>query len=224
MTLRRKMLQVTVAGVATLIPRFAWADFTPGGTLVEREVGVTVGNPEASSSRKADNSNVIFTQDNYFKFGQAAPWITPGSMEFPKTMPFTTSQQRYDALKKYGERVKRGLQVIDSLGAIIETGDDYANSITDPSVLTDVYALRPMGLLANGFMASENTGTTNELLLARWYINEIYLDLGDMRTARSKTEAMSSHKAAKKAVNSYLTMLNRVITSKVGDKFDYLST
>ncbi len=48
--------------------------FTPGGTLVDREVGVTVGNDEASPSRKVNNENVLFSQDNYFKFGVAAPW------------------------------------------------------------------------------------------------------------------------------------------------------
>ena len=55
------------------------------------------------------------------------------------------------------------------------------------------YALRPLGLMANGFMASENTGTTNELLLARWYINEIYLRISDMKNATSKDSlSMSS--------------------------------
>jgi hypothetical protein len=212
---------VTAAGLATLIPGSAWADFTPGGTLVAREVGVVVGNPEASSSRKPDNSNVLFSQDNYFKFGQAAPWIEAGSTEFPVKMPFTFSQQRYDTLKKYGERVKKGLHEINSLDEIIKSGD--FSKVTDPAV-TDVYALRPMGLLANGFMASENTGTTNELLLARWYINEIYLDVSDICTAKTEQEAMKSYTAVRKAVNSYLTMVNRVITPKVGDQFDFLST
>jgi hypothetical protein len=220
---RRNVLQVTTAaGLSILIPGSAWADFTPGGSLVERQVGVTVGNAEASSSRKPDNSNVLFSQDNYFKFGQAAPWIEPGSTEFPAKMPFTVSQQRYDALKKYGERVKKGLQEIQSLGQLVQSGD-FAN-VTDPAVDTDLYALRPMGLLANGFMASENTGTTNELLLARWYINEIYLHIGDICTAKTEQDAMKSYTAARKAVNSYLTMVNRVITPKVGDQFDLLST
>ena len=71
-------------------------------------------------------------------------------------------------------------------------------------------------------MGSENTGTTNELLLARWYINEIYLRLGDIKTASGQKEAEIALDAAKKAVNSYLAMLNRVITNKVGSKFDYV--
>jgi len=193
--------------------------FTPGGTLVDREVGVTVGNAEASKSRKVDNSNVLFNQDNYFKFGAAAPWIEPDSTEFPKTMTFVLSQQRYDALKKYGDRVKAGVQAVVSLEDDIKAGN-YASvpNSDDPK-----YALRPLGLLANGFLGSENTGTTNELLLARWYINEIYLRIGDIRNSSNEKDSMAALEAAKKSINSYYAMLNRVITNKVGNKFEYIT-
>lgn len=189
------------------------ASFTAGGTLVDREVGVQVGNPEASASRKPDNSNVIFDKDHYFKFGAAAPWIEPGSTDFPKSMPFTPSQQRYDALNKYGPRVRSAVQFLASRDAA---------SIPDPDTAPE-YGFRPMGLLANSFLASENTGTTNELFLARWYINEIYLLLTDARAASSPTEAAKFYRAAKKATNSYLGLMNRVINSKVGDPFELLS-
>ena len=189
------------------------ASFTAGGSLVDREVGIQVGNPEASASRKPDNSNVIFDKDHYFKFGAAAPWIAPGSTEFPKSMPFTPSQQRYDALKKYGTRVRSAVQFIGGLDAA---------SIPDPASAPE-YGFRPMGLLANSFLASENTGATNELFLARWYINEIYLQLNDARAASSPKEAAKFYGAAKKATNSYLGLLNRVINEKVGDPFELLS-
>jgi hypothetical protein len=218
---RRRVVQQGLVALPALIfsPRSSLAGtFTPGGTLVDRDVGVTVGNGEASTSRKVDNSNVLFSQDNYFKFGVAAPWIEADSTEFPKTMPFVLSQQRYDSLKKYGSRVKAGAQAVNSLEADIKAGN-FA-SITngdDPK-----YALRPLGLMANGFLASENTGTTNELLLARWYINEVYLRLSDMSKAASENDALVAYSAAKKSLNSYFAMLNRVVTSKVGDKFEYL--
>ena len=133
-------------------------------------------------------------------------------------MPFTPSQQRYDTMKKYRERVQRGVDLIRDLGDTIAKGE-YA-SIPDGSA--PEYSIRPMGLMANGFLASENTGTTNELLLSRWYINEIALDIDDIKNAPSKEAAAKSHRAAVKAVNSYLGLLNRVITSKVGDKFDLI--
>lgn len=135
----------TGTSVTTLFPYNAWADFTPGGTLVDREVGVTVGNPQASASRKPDNTNVLFAQDYYFKFGTAAPWIEPDSTEFPKTMPFVRVQQRYDALKKYGPRIQGGLEKIASLSKMVPA------DIPDPAS-SDVYQLRPMGLLANNML------------------------------------------------------------------------
>eukprot|EP00565_Helicotheca_tamesis_P002159 CAMPEP_0185735940 /NCGR_PEP_ID=MMETSP1171-20130828/26510_1 /TAXON_ID=374046 /ORGANISM="Helicotheca tamensis, Strain CCMP826" /LENGTH=160 /DNA_ID=CAMNT_0028406395 /DNA_START=15 /DNA_END=494 /DNA_ORIENTATION=- len=94
-------------------PVSANAAFAPGGTLVtDRDIGIQVGNPEASPSRSQNNENVLFSQDHYFKFGAAAPWILDGNTEFPKTMPFTLSQQRYDTLKKYGNRVVDGAKTI----------------------------------------------------------------------------------------------------------------
>jgi len=199
-------------------PSQAAGTFTPGGTLVDREVGVTVGNPEASPNRKVNNENVLFSQDTYFKFGTASPFIEPDATDFPKTMPFVLSQQRYDSLKKYGERVQSAAKVINALDETIKVGDFAKISGCDDPI----YAFRPLGLLANGFMASENTGTTNELLLARWYINEMYLRIGDIQNASSVEEALIAHTALKKSMNSYLSMLNRVITPKVGNKFEYI--
>jgi hypothetical protein len=220
--IRRQILTIPFLSIATIVtkpdPSLAAGSFTPGGTLVDREIGVTVGNPEASLSRKVNNENVLFAQDNYFKFGVAAKWIEPDATDFPKTMPFVLSQQRYDSLKKYGDRVKSGAIALNNLDGVIKDGRySQIAPCDDPS-----YALRPLGLLANSFLASENTGATNELLLARWYINEIYLRIGDIQNSQSIEEALNAHKAAKKAMNSYLSLLNRVITPKVGNKFEYI--
>jgi hypothetical protein len=222
---RRDVLNSAAAAAASaiLLPiqsASAESQFTPGGTLVDRELGPQVGNLEASASRKFDNSNVLFGQDTYFKFGTASPWIEPGDTSFPKQMPFVLSQQRYDALKKYGDKVIRGAKAVEGLGNVINSSpvEEFATKILPPDA--PEYFLRPMGLLANNFLASENTGTTNELFLARWYINEIYLDIADMRAAKSKEDALKSYEAAKKAVNSLFGMLNRSITAKVGDKFE----
>ena len=200
-------------------------EFAPGGTLVDYKVGVTVGNAEASPSRQPDNSNVLFDRDYYFKFGTAAPWIPPGNTDFPKSIPFVPSQQRYDALKKYRGRILLGVANIRALETYAEP-----SNIADPTAL-DVYYLRPMGLLANSLLASENTGSTNELYLARWYINEILLHIMDLRNTSTSSSSsddnkdpptLASYGALRKALNSYLTLMNRAITEKVGDKFDYI--
>ena len=194
--------------------------FTPGGTLVDRDVGVQVGNPDASPSRRVDNSNALFSQDYYFKFGAAAPWA---SDDFPKTMPFVPVQQRYDALKKYGDRVRTASRSISDLGtAIGNAGGREGRAEAVGDVSSPSYSLRAMGLMANGMIATENTGTTNELLTARWYINEAYLDLGDVRNSDTAEGALRSYGSLVKAFNSYLGMMNRVIIPKVGDKFDLL--
>jgi hypothetical protein len=201
------------------------AEFTPGGTLVDRPVGVTVGNPEASPSRKPDNSNVLFDKDYYFKFGTAAVWIEPDSTSFPATMPFTKAQQRYDALKKYRGRILTGIDRMKD--AAFENSQSDSSLIADPTAVGDVYQLRPMGLLANAMLASENSGAPNELFLARWYINEMYLIMSDIRNivktdGEGEKERQRLSEILKKAINSYLTLMNRVITPKVGEKFEYV--
>jgi hypothetical protein len=219
---RRSILSIGVIGttLSTLLSASlpANADFAPGGTLLDRPVYVTYGNSEASPSRAPNNSNVLFAQDNYYKFGAAAQWIEPGSTEFPKTMPFVPSQQRYDAFKKFNGRVKTSVEQIVKIGS--------ASSSTDvPDSDDPAYQLRALGLLANSFLASENTGTTNELMLARWYINEMYLRIGDYKSALQKgdeKEAKACYGCLNKAMNSYLTLINRSISSKVGDQFSYL--
>ena len=195
--------------------------FAPGGTLVEYKVGVTVGNEGASKSRKADNSNVVFGQDYYYKFGTAPRFIPIGDTSFPVKMPFVFGQQRYDNMKKYRERVQRGIDLVASLQKDFIATGNYGKI---PGPDAPEYSIRPFGLLANGFLASENTGTTNELFLARWYINEIYLDIGDIQKASSQAEADVAYGNALKALNSYLGMLNRQITNKVGDPLEYVLT
>jgi hypothetical protein len=208
------------APVLPLCPPPANADFAPGGTLLDREVSITYGNLEASPTRARDNSNVIFPQDNYYKFGAAARWILPpGSTDYPLTIPFVPSQRRYDALKKYGPKVKQAVDAIVRIGSSSTTADNVPER-TDPS-----YQLRSLGLIADSFLASDNTGTTNELMLARWYINEMYLRIGDYRDALVRgdaKEAKGCYDCLTKAMNSYLSLLNRSITIKVGDQFGYI--
>jgi hypothetical protein len=202
-----------------IVPNVAYAaEFAPGGTLVEYEVGVTAGNPQASKSRKVDNSNVVFSQDSYFKFGRAQPFIPSGSQEFPKTVPFTRITQRYEAYKKYKDRVQRGIDLVVGLKDAVESST--YNGILDGSA--PEYSIRPMGLLANAMLASENTGTTNELLLARWYINEVALDITDIKNAQSQDDARKSYVAALAALNSYIGLINRCITTKVGEPFAFI--
>ena len=223
---RRDWLQsvCVVLGTAPMVlqsPQIAnGADFAPGGTLItDKEIGVLVNNPNASPLRKYDNSNVLFDKDYYYKFGTGIQYIEPpGNTSFPKTMPFTKSQQRYDALKKYRDRIVGALQLLQSL-------PKTTTAVADPKTKEDVYQLRAMGLLANGLLASDNNGLPNEVFVARYYINEIYLRLDELRTASTtddKEQQQQIYKCIEKATNSYLTLMNREITSKVGEPFTYV--
>jgi hypothetical protein len=193
--------------------------FAPGGTLVDYKVGTTVGNVDANTRRRSDNSNVVFNQDYYYKFGTAPQFIKEGEIDFPKIMPVTLSQQRNDTMKKYRERVQRGIDIIQyDIKELIDK-DEWSNI---PDGDAPEYSIRPMGLMANGFLNSESSGTTNELLLARWYINEIYLDVIVIKSSSSKSNALIAYDSTMKAMNSYLNLLNRVLIPKVGDPFQLI--
>ena len=63
---RRNFIESTTSisvGLLFSAPANAEKAFAPGGTLVDYEVGVQVGNGEASKSRKSDNTNVIFNHE-----------------------------------------------------------------------------------------------------------------------------------------------------------------
>ena len=211
------------------------AEFAPGGTLIsDKAIGILVNNPNASPQRKYDNSNVLFDKDYYYKFGTGIQYIEPpGNTAFPKTMPFTKSQQRYDALKKYRERITSALQLLQSLPKT--TTSTTTTNMADPKGKEDVYQLRAMGLLANGLLASDNNGLPNEVFVARYYINEIYLRLDELYTTSRSSGSSSSgtnddensqqrliYQCIEKATNSYLTLMNRAITPKVGEPFPYV--
>jgi energy-converting hydrogenase Eha subunit A len=212
------------------------AEFAPGGTLIsDKAIGILVNNPNASPQRKYDNRNVLFDKDYYYKFGTGIQYIEPpGNTAFPKTMPFTKSQQRYDALKKYRERITSALQLLQSLPKTTTSSTSTTTNMADPKGKEDVYQLRAMGLLANGLLASDNNGLPNEVFVARYYINEIYLRLDELyTTSRSGSSSSGTnddensqqrliYQCIEKATNSYLTLMNRAITPKVGEPFPYV--
>lgn len=156
-----------------------------------------------------------FGQDFYFKYGRSAPFLADASTPLPdnNAMPFTRVQQRYEAYNKYVPRVIAGIRAFTDLKGDIKAGTWKTIQKDDPK-----YAARPMGLLANGLMASENTSPANVLFLTRWYINEFYLDIGDIAKAPTADEAMKSWNRGRNALNSVIIILNKNINAKVGDQ------
>ena len=129
-------------------------------------------------------------------------------------MPFTRVQQRYEQYSKYATRCQAGIDAFAAVEGQIKAGDWAKVDATSPA-----FALRTLGLLANGLMASENTSPANVVFLTRWYVNEVYLDLGDVAKAKDKKDALASWARGKGALNSALIILNKEISPKVGAQF-----
>ena len=195
---------VSAAGAAvTLAPKDARAAGVGPGMFVETKN--MASNPDASLSRDPMNSNVLFSQDFYFKYGRSPPFLVDASSEIPDggAVPFTRVQQRYEAYGKYAARVLAGVEAFRALKGAVDNGS-WATVASDDTK----YNLRAMGLLANGLMASENNGPGNVLFLTRWYVNECALDIGDVAKAADKAQAAAAWERGRKAINSALIVLH----------------
>ena len=164
---RRGWCTGAAAAITSLAPQVASADGVGPGMFVETKN--IASNPDASLSRDPMNSNVLFSQDFYFKYGRSPPFLQDATSEIPDggAVPFTRVQQRYEAYGKYAARVLAGVEAFRALKGAVDNGS-WATVASDDTK----YNLRAMGLLANGLMASENNGPGNVLFLTRWYVNE----------------------------------------------------
>merc|ERR1719331_2568875 len=202
------------AAITSFTPQIASAEGVGPGMFVESTK--IASNPDASLSRDPMNSNVIFGQDFYFKYGRSAPFLQDANSEIPDggAVRFTRVQQRYENYGKYSARVLAGVEAFQALKGAINDGSWKTVAADDAK-----YNFRAMGLLANGLMASENNGPGNVLFLTRWYINECALDVGDVAKASDKAQAAAAWERGRKAINSALIVMNKEISPKVGEQF-----
>lgn len=187
------------------------------------------------------NEKALFSEDFYFKFGLRP---TPEDLKNKpvEELPFAPIQRRYTGYKKYEERINAGLGMYGGvlrtkvqegawaeIGPLLEKGvKGKGNSKTGeggtgvlPSELRS--SCRAMGLFGNTVLQSENdSGTTSVNLLARHLVNEFYFamdDVADAAAAGDKNAAKAAWTKGQGYANAYLDIVNRAITSKVGDKF-----
>lgn len=191
-------LSLTRSEVLRLLPPTAFVPFAAGAL-----------------ERDGTNSNAVFQNDFYYKYGKLpSPLGDDGKAEFPGKPVFVRMQTRYDAYSKYSAKINIGLDAFRSLKAT----DD---KITYVDVV--LLALRPMGLLANVLLATESE--TNELLLARYYINQAYFALADLQEtfSRSPDDANDAIDLARVNLNSFITIVNRAIPpDRIGPQFGTL--
>ena len=94
-----------------------------------------------------------------------------------------------------------------------------------PSPVLD--ALLKMVLMATGMLSSPNyTGPPFELLIARFYVNELAFSTREITAAmreRNASRAYAAWEFGRDSFNSYLSVINRAIVPKVGDKFELIS-
>ena len=95
---------------------------------------------------------------------------------------------------------------------------------TTPTPILD--CLRKMVLLASAMLTSPNyTGPPFELLIARFYVNEVSFALDEIEEAIENYDlkrALDAWAFGRDSFNSYFTVINRAIVPKVGDKFIYI--
>lgn len=85
-----------------------------------------------------------------------------------------------------------------------------------------------MVLLSTSLLTSPNyTGPPFELLIARYYINEVGFalrEIADALRVNDMDRARGAWEFGADSWNSYFTIVNNAIVPKVGEKFIFIST
>ena len=151
---------------------------------------------------------------------------------------YVSLKQRQPAYSKYAFSINLGRREYEQLGQVLrqaaKLGPDSA-AWAEAAVLVDpgsgrdrlpspaVDAMLKMVLFATAMLTSPNySGPSREMLVSRFYVNEAYYAIKEIRAAieaRDATRALAAWEFGKDSFNSYFAILNRSIVEKVGDKF-----
>jgi hypothetical protein len=148
---------------------------------------------------------------------------------------YVSLKQRIPAYGKFFFSIDNGIKEYSQLGKILRSSNpnwNEAAKLVDPGFDTRmpspaVDSLLKMALFATQMLTSPNfTGPNRELLVSRYYINECAFALNGLAKSideRDVATSLSLWEFGKDSFNSYLVILNRSISPKVGDKFDLVS-
>ncbi|KAL3783244.1 hypothetical protein HJC23_001151 [Cyclotella cryptica] len=148
---------------------------------------------------------------------------------------YVSLKQRIPAHGKYAFSISLGASEYGQLGKILRSSNvnwAEAAKLVDagveqrmPSPAVD--ALLKMALFATQMLTSPNySGPSRELLVSRFYINECAFaikHLGKAIEERDVDTALALWEFGKDSWNSYLSIVNRSISPKVGDKLPMIS-
>jgi hypothetical protein len=196
---------------------------------------------EYEARNRNGNKQAIVREDYYYMMGRAPPRrMEPGMMkidnpqynawgscdtETGNSCTYVSLKQRVPAYSKYSFSISAGLAEY----AQVKTALDQLDWATASKLLVDssppppaIDALLKMVLFATQMLTTPNyTGLSKELLVARFYVNEASFAITELREAikcQDMNRAMSAWDFGRDSFNSYLTIVNRNINDKVGDK------
>ena len=135
-------------------------------------------------------------------------------------------KQRYDGYNKYQASIRAGTAALD--GPLRAAASASAAAAWPAAAEAElVRALRRGVLLGNVLLISSNYGTSNEALIARFYVNEAYFALTALAAAARRpdgaADAAAAWRLARDSWNSYLAVINRAVAPKVGTRFPALT-
>jgi len=198
------------------------------------------------------NKNAIVREDWWYLSGTLPPrkldslgadfdnpkwntWGTCTESAAGNSCTYVALSQRIPTYSKYAFNVRLGASDFGKLGEILNSGSNIdwaiANSFLSdstsgmPSPICD--SLLKSLLMAGGLLTSPNySGPPKELLVARFYINEVAFSVNELREAiavRDETRAKMAWEFGRDSWNSYFAVVNKNISPKVGDKFEQLA-
>ena len=149
---------------------------------------------------------------------------------------YVSLKQRVPAYGKYAFSIQLGADEYAKLGKILRSSSpnwNEAAALVDAGGVDQrmpapaVDAELKMALFATQMLTSPNfSGVARELLVSRYYVNEYAFALREMAKAideRDAATALGLWEFGKDSWNSYISIINRAVSPKVGDKFDVIA-
>ena len=231
-----------LAAVSTLVSGgAAWNAMGPN------DVAFAVEELELGDRDRKYNKDALIQMDYWYQTGKIPPRVLTTSLqgEDPQwnafgsctssvdggnSCTYVSLKQRGPAYSKYGSTIAQGAKEYETLGQILQQSNpDWKQAlglIRADLGAAAVDAELKMILLATALTTSPNfPGPSKELLVARFYANEVHYAQGRLRTAveeRNQQDALQFWEFGKDSWNSYFQVINRSITEKVGDKFELI--
>ena len=237
---RRDALQSAVFGSAmVLVPNLALAEESQNqyryeirdrnnnkDAIIKEDFWYTKG---VTPPRKL-NSPLVLDDPKWNAFGSCE--TTGDGSSATNSCTYISLKQRQPAYSKYGFSITQGAKEFQQLKPLLEAKDwnkaakyVFINPDTNLPPPT-VDALLKMVLFASAMLTSPNySGSSKELLVARFYVNEFKFavtEIGNAIKAGDQERALAAWDFGKDSFNSYSQVVNRQIVPKVGDPFPLL--